>query len=54
MSKFSDFSNDELKIIRMALSKDKENQDYYEQRKGIIYEIDIEQENRDIPEGDRY
>ena len=54
MSNFSDFSDEELKIIRMALSKDKENENYYEQRKGILYELDIEQENRNIPEGDRY
>ena len=54
MSKFIRFDDDELKIIRMALSKDKENENYYEQRKGILYELDIEQENRNIPEGDRY
>lgn len=54
MTNFNRLTDEELKIIRMALSKDKENQEFYEQRKGIIYEIDIEQENRDIPEGDRY
>lgn len=54
MQKFVRFSDEELKIIRIALSKDKENQEYYEQRKGILYELDIEQENRGIQEGDRY
>ncbi len=54
MSEFSDFSDEELKIMRIALSKDKENQEYYEKRKTMIYYLDIEQENRNIPEGDRY